>query len=156
MAQSLSQLVVHLVFSTKDRVRALSYPDLRSELEAYIVGILRNLECPSLATCCVADHAHVLYLQHRTKATADVVASVKRESSAWIKTQKPEVKDPYLVKFAWQAGYGAFSVSESKVPAVKEYIQRQEEHHRVRTFQEEYREFLDRHNVSYDERYVWD
>ena len=91
-----------MIFSTKDRVRALAYPDLRTQLDAYTVGILRNMNCPSIATRTAADHAHILYLQHRTVTTADVVAAVKKDSSAWIKKQKPEVKDPYLVKFAWQ------------------------------------------------------
>ena len=156
MPQSLSQVAIHLIFSTKDRVRALTYPDLRAELDAYMVGILRNMNCPSIATRTSADHAHILYLQHRTVTTADVVAALKRDSSIWIKKQKADVKDPYLVKFAWQAGYAAFSVSESQVAPVKSYVQNQEEHHHRMTFQEEYRRFLEKHNVQYDERYVWD
>jgi len=156
MPQSLSQIAIHLIFSTKDRARSLAYPDLRAELDAYIIGILRNMKCPSIATQSAADHAHILYLQHRTVTTADVVAAVKKDSSSWIKKQKVDVKDPYLIKFAWQAGYGAFSVSESRIEAVKRYILNQDEHHHRITFQEEYRQFLDKHNVQYDEEYVWD
>jgi len=156
MPQSLSRVLIHLVFSTKNRVRALGYPEVRAELDAFIVGLLRHLKCPSLNTRSVVDHVHMLYLQNRTTATADVVATVKRETSRWLKKQKPEIRDPFLVKFAWQSGYGAFSVSESKVEAVRSYIEKQEEHHKRVSFQEEYREFLKRHKVEFDERYVWD
>ena len=156
MPQSLSHILIHLTFSTKDRVRALAYPELREALNAYTVGILRNLQCPSLQAGSVIDHMHILYVHSRTATVADVVGTVKRETSAWIKAQKPEVKDPYLVKFAWQSGYAAFSVSESAAEAVKEYIANQEEHHRRVTFQEEYRRLLEKHKVAFDERYVWD
>ncbi|MBN1268944.1 MAG: IS200/IS605 family transposase [Kiritimatiellae bacterium] len=156
MPQSLSNIAIHLIFSTKNRERILVYPDLRPQLDAYIVGILRNLECPSIMTRSVTDHVHILYLQHRTASTADVVAAVKKDSSAWVKKQKAEVKDPYLMKFAWQSGYGAFSVSESNIQAVKAYIEGQEERHRRTSFRDEYRAFLKKHNVPFDERYVWD
>ncbi len=156
MPQSLSRLIVHLTFSTKNRDRALAYPDLREQLDAYIVGILANLKSPSVVTRSVIDHVHILYLQNRTATTADIVATVKRETSAWIKQQKRDVVDPYLLKFAWQAGYGAFSVSESKLDVVKAYIDKQDEHHKRVSFQEEYREFLKRSNVEFDEKYVWD
>jgi REP element-mobilizing transposase RayT len=156
MPQSLSKIALHLIFSTKNRVRAIAYPDLREHLDAYMVGILRNLKCPSIVTRSVIDHVHILFLLNRTATPADIVATVKRETSTWIKTQKADIKDPMLVKFAWQSGYGVFSVSESKIAAVKQYIERQEEHHERVTFQEEYREFLERHSVAYDERYVWD
>ena len=84
------------------------------------------------------------------------MGTVKKETSAWIKTQKPEIKDPYLMNFAWQSGYAAFSVSESVAAAVVEYIKNQEEHHRRVTFQDEYRTFLTKHGVTFDEKYVWD
>jgi putative transposase len=87
---------------------------------------------------------------------SEIAGTVKRESSKWIKDQMPEIKDPFLVKFAWQTGYAAFSVSESNVKAVKEYIAKQEERHHRMTFQEEYRQFLEKHGVAYDEKYVWD
>lgn len=156
MPQSLSRIALHIIFSTKNRERALAYPDLRSELDAYIVGALRNMNCPSIITKSVIDHVHILCLLHRTTTVADLVGGVKKNSSAWIKKQKPDVKDPFLIKFAWQAGYGVFSVSESKIEAVKVYIDNQEEHHKRVTFQEEYRGFLRRYNVEFDERYVWD
>ena len=156
MPQSLSKILIHMTFSTKDRVRAIAYPEVRQALNAYAGGILRNLKCPSIIVGCVADHMHILYLQARTVTTSEVAEAVKKETSRWIKDQKPEVKDPYLVKFAWQSGYAAFSVSASNAEVVKAYIERQEEHHKRMTFQEEYREFLEKHGVEFDERYVWD
>lgn len=156
MPQSLAKVVIHTIFSTKNHQRALLTPGLRRELEGYIVGILRNIGCPSIAVECVADHLHMLYLQSRTVTMANVVGTVKKGSSSWIKEQQRERKDPALLKFHWQNGYAAFSVSESKVAAVKKYIQDQEEHHKRVSFQDEYRTFLKKHNVSYDEQYVWD
>jgi len=145
-----------MTFSTKDRVRAIAYPELREQLNAYTVGILRNLKCPSIQVGSVIDHMHILYIQSRTVATSTVAEMVKKETSRWLKTQKPDVKDVYLLKFAWQNGYAAFSVSASNVEAVCKYIANQDEHHRRVTFQEEYRKLLDKHGIEYDERYVWD
>jgi len=156
MPQSLSRIAIHMTFSTKDRVRAVAYPELREQLNAYTVGILRNLKCPSIQVGSVIDHMHILYLQARTASVSSVAESVKTETSRWLKAQKRDVKDPYLVKFAWQKGYAAFSVSPSKIEAVREYIANQEEHHKRVTFQEEYRKFLEKSGVEYDERYVWD
>ena len=156
MPQSLARVLIHLTFSTKNRERSLAYPELREHLNAYVVGILRNLECPSIQVGSVIDHLHILYLQSRTVSIADVVGTVKRESSTWIKTQKPEIQDPFLVKFAWQNGYAAFSVSESNVETVQAYIANQQEHHKRMTFQEEYRKCLEKHGVRFDERYMWD
>ena len=156
MPQSHSKIAMHLTFSTKDRVRALAYPELRTQLEGYIVGILKNLGCPSIATRALIDHLHSLFLLSRTETVSNVVQMVKQESSKWIKDQMPDRKDPHLVKFHWQKGYGVFSVSESMIPRVKKYIENQDEHHKRITFQEEYRGFLQRHNVAFDERYVWD
>ena len=99
----------------------------------------------------VEDHVHVLFELARTVAVSAAVEEVKKASSKWIKTQGAE-----FAGFAWQAGYGAFAVSESNVPAVREYIAGQQQHHRKKSFQEEYRAFLERHRVAFDERYVWD
>ena len=156
MPQSLSRVLIHATFSTKNRNRSLAYPELREQLNAYTVGILRNLKCPAIQVGSVIDHMHIFYLHARTATVADVLGMVKKETSAWIKTQMPDVKDPYLVKFAWQSGYAAFSVSESGVEAVVNYIRNQEEHHRRMTFQDEYRQFLTKHGVEFDEKYVWD
>jgi len=150
MAQSLAKVIVHITFSTKDR-RPLISPDIREELNAYISGILKKVDSPSIQVNCVADHAHILCRLSRTHALADVVEQVKKGSSAWIKTKG----DAFRV-FYWQPGYGAFSVSQSNVAAVRQYILGQEERHRKVSFKDEFRALLKRHEVEYDEQYVWD
>lgn len=150
MPQSLANLYVHLIFSTKERVPCLS-ASVRPDLHAYMATVLANLHSPAVLINSVADHVHLLFNMGRTVTLAQVVEDVKKSSSKWIKTQNAA-----LAGFAWQAGYGAFSVSESNVPKVANYIRDQEEHHRVKTFQEEYREFLAKHKMPFDERYVWD
>ena len=156
MPQSLSKLAIHLIYSTKNRHPFLTHSDLRSKTEAYQVGIFKELDCPSILTKAMPDHVHALFLLGRTRAIADVVKEIKKNSSGWIKDQANAYSDPMLKKFSWQSGYGAFSVSESNLEKVKAYIQNQEEHHRHITFQEEYRKFLEKHQIPYDERYVWD
>ncbi|WP_395746208.1 IS200/IS605 family transposase [Prosthecobacter sp.] len=150
MPQSLANLYIHLIFSTKERIPCIS-PSVRPDLHAYMATVLANLHSPAVLINSVADHVHLLFNMGRTVTLAQVVEDVKKSSSKWIKTQ-----DATQAGFAWQAGYGAFSVSESNVPKVANYIRNQEEHHRVKTFQEEYREFLARHKMPFDERYVWD
>jgi len=148
MPQSLASVLIHLIFSTKNREPTIPH-QLLPQLHAYIVGILANLQCPSLRTGGVVNHAHTLFALHRTAAIAEVVEEVKKGSSKWMKQQG-------VAQFAWQAGYAAFSVSESQKAAVIRYIEQQEEHHRRQSFHEEVRMFLTRHGVAYDERYVWD
>lgn len=148
MPQSLAKILVHLIFSTKHREACIP-PETRPHLHAYLVGILDRLNCPSLQTGGVSDHVHILFTQARTTALSDVVEEVKKGSSKWMKTQG-------VPQFTWQAGYGAFSVGESQAATVVRYIQRQEEHHRSVTFQDEFRKFLEKYRVGYDERYVWD
>ena len=150
MPQSLANLYVHLIFSTKERFPFLT-KEVRPDLHAYMATVLANLNSPAVLINSVEDHVHVLFNMGRTVTLAQVVEDVKKSSSKWIKTQEPK-----FGQFAWQAGYGGFSVSESNVPMVAHNIRGQEEHHRVKTFQEEYREFLTKHNIQYDERYVWD
>ena len=150
MAQSLAKIVVHLIFSTKNR-RPLILPEVREELEGYLVGILGNLDSPSLLIKSVADHVHVLFTLSRKRTLAEIVEELKKNSSKWVKTKGDGLED-----FYWQSGYGAFSVSESMIEDVKRYIAGQDTHHRTVTFQEELRAFLERHGVDYDERYVWD
>ena len=151
MPQSLSNVLLHLVFSTKHRQPFLRRPELRDVMTGYLVGTLRNLQCPSLIVGVVEDHVHVLCNLHRTISIAKLVEELKKSSSARIKEQGPQLRE-----FHWQNGYGVFSVSQSNVPQVKTYIANQEEHHRTRTFQEEFRLLLTRHGVEFDERYVWD
>ena len=150
MPQSLARLHIHLVFSTKNRERIIT-DDVRSPLHAYMATVLQNLGCAPVLINSVEDHAHLLFDLARTISISQVVEDVKKSSSKWIKNQGPE-----FAGFAWQAGYGAFAVSESNVETVRAYIANQREHHRTKTFQEEYRAFLERHSVAFDERYVWD
>jgi len=150
MSQSLARMITHLTFSTRLRM-PLILPEVRTELNAYLGGALRDLESPAIEIGCVADHVHLLFCLSRSLSLAKAVEEVKKESSKWIKT-----KSPLLAEFYWQAGYGAFSVSQSKVAAVQEYIAGQEEHHRTMTFQEEFLALLKKHQIPYDERYIWD
>jgi len=150
MPQSLANIYVHLIFSTKERFPFLS-PEIRPDLHSYMSTVLANLNSPAVLINSVEDHVHILFNMGRTVTLAQVVEDVKKSSSKWIKTQGLSFS-----KFAWQAGYGGFSVSESNTPKVANYIQNQEEHHRVKSFQEEYREFLTKHKIQFDERYVWD
>jgi REP element-mobilizing transposase RayT len=113
--------------------------------------VLKNFNCPAILINSVEDHTHLLIELARTVSVSAVVEEVKTTSSRWIKTQGPE-----FVKFAWQSGYGAFSVSESGVDAVRDYIANQREHHRRRSFQEEYRAFMTKHGIVFDEKYGWD
>ncbi len=149
MPQSLSKVLVHLIFSTKHR-EPLIGAEIRPRLHAYLVGILHNLKSPSLQTGGVVDHVHVLCALGRTISQAELVEELKKRSSKWMKA---EGKVP---GFTWQAGYGAFSIGESQADTVIRYIQNQPEHHRKVTFQEEFRKFLARYRVAYDEQYVWD
>ena len=150
MAQSLAQILVHLVFSTKDREAWLA-DDIRTELHAYIAGIIENQQGALLKAGSVSDHLHLLLAHPRTCAPSELVQEIKRSSSKWLKT-----KGTRYGGFHWQGGYGIFSVSPTHRPAVETYLATQAEHHRTVTFQEEYRRMLRKYGISYDERYVWD
>lgn len=150
MPQSLAKNLIHLVFSTKHREPLLA-DAVRPALHAYLATVFKNLQSPVLALNSVADHVHILFSLHRTVALSTVVEDAKKSSSKWLKTQSPD-----LAAFTWQAGYGAFSVSESAVETVTRYIATQAKHHRKVTFQDEFRAFLTRHNLEYDERYLWE
>lgn len=151
MSQSLANLLLHIIFSTKQRVPFLATHDVREAMNGYLVGTLRNLGCPSIIVGCVSDHVHILCNLSRTLTVAQLLEEAKKSSSVWIKSQHEA-----LGNFHWQGGYGAFSVSQSNVAAVKQYIADQERHHLTRSFQDEFRLFLQRHGVAFDERYVWD
>jgi REP element-mobilizing transposase RayT len=148
MPQSLSRVIIHLVFSTKNRTE-LILPDHRTRVFDYLGGTLNNIGCSAIRVGGVADHVHLLFVLGKTLSVSEVVEEVKKESSKRFK----EFVDPH---FYWQAGYGAFSVSPSNVEAVRKYIDEQEGHHRKLTFQDEFRELLRRHGIEWDERYVWD
>ncbi len=150
MPQSLSCILIHLVFSTKNRVPFLSR-DIQDELHAYLVGILNGIDCPSYRVGGAEDHVHLFFALSRTRTIAQVVETLKTSSSKWIKTKGAEFQE-----FHWQSGYGAFSVSASHADAVVEYIRDQEAHHQKTTFQDEYRKLLEKYDVAFDEKYVWD
>ena len=150
MPQSLSYLLTHTVFSTKDRAPALD-PVVRPALHAYLATVARNVDCECFRVGGVADHVHIAVRFSRTITMAQLIEALKTSSSKWLKTQSPA-----LAAFAWQRGYGAFSVGPSDLNALLHYIDTQEEHHRTRTFQDEYRAFLTKYGIEYDERYVWD
>lgn len=150
MPQSLAKIYIHLIFSTKNRERAVP-DDLRPGLHAYMGGVLRDLGCTAVDINTEPDHAHVLFLLSRTESLSNIVRQVKTGSTHWLQD-----KQPALRHFHWQNGYGAFSVSQSTLQEVREYGRGQREHHRVMTFQEEFRKFLTRYEIEFDERYVWD
>ena len=150
MPQSLAKLVVHLIFSTKGR-RPLIPKERQPDLNSYLAGILRNLNSPAIIIASLPDHVHLLFNLHREQAVSRVVMKLKANSSLWMKKQNPDFNF-----FSWQNGYGAFSVSESRVAIVKDYINRQHEHHKKVSFQEELKNFLEKHHIEYDERYLWD
>jgi REP element-mobilizing transposase RayT len=150
MPQSLAALHIHLIFSTKDRAPFL-IENVRADLHGYLAGILKEIDCHPIIINSREDHIHLLFDLSRTVAISRAVEAVKTGSSKWLKT-----RDPKLAHFAWQSGYGAFAVSESNVLAVHDYIRDQAEHHRTRSFQNEFRAFLERHRLAFDEKYVWD
>ncbi|MCB9501610.1 MAG: IS200/IS605 family transposase [Deferribacteres bacterium] len=150
MPQSLAQILAHLVFSTKNREAVLA-DDIRDELHAYIGGIVKNQKGTLLKAGSVADHIHLLIALPRTCAPADLVQEIKTGSSKWLKT-----KADCYARFHWQGGYGIFSISPSQRGALEKYIGNQAEHHRAVTFQDEYRRLLDKYDIEYDEKYVWD
>ncbi len=150
MSQSLSKLYVHLVFSTKHRETLLPRP-LRERVHAYLATVLKNYDCPAVRVGGTSDHVHVLFRLSKNRALAQVVEEIKTTSSKWVKTQ-----EPMLASFHWQSGYGGFSVSPAELGGLSEYIEQQEAHHTKLSFQDEYRQFLARYEVEYDERYVWD
>ncbi len=150
MPQSLSSILIHLIFSTKNR-EPLIGPEVETELYPYMASIFKAMKSPALTINGASDHVHTLFSLSRVITIADLVEEVKTESSKWIKRRGREFRN-----FYWQNGYGAFSIGQSQVPAVKRYLARQKEHHRRLTFQDEYRKFLKLYGVDYDERYVWD
>jgi len=150
MAQSLAKILVHTVFSTKERRPFLRDRALRDELHHYLGGILRQHDCQPIIVGGVAAHVHLLSSLSRTLTAADLVKALHRRSSIWIKTRAPDLHD-----FAWQSGYGMFSIGFSQIETVREYIAGQESHHTRVSFQDEFRQLLQRYEVEFDERYVW-
>ncbi|MGB8354430.1 MAG: IS200/IS605 family transposase [Chthoniobacteraceae bacterium] len=150
MANTCISLNIHIIFSTKDRTPMIN-AEWRERLWAYLGGIARENKMRALEIGGVADHVHMLVSLPSTLSMAKAVQLLKGNSSKWINETFPG-----NIRFQWQEGYGAFSVSSSQIKATVEYIQGQEGHHRKKSFQEEYLAFLKKHGVSYDERYLWE
>jgi putative transposase len=150
MSQSLTKIYIHQVFSTKHRKHVLS-PGIQPELYSYLGGICNNLECYPVKIGGFTDHIHILCILSKKITVITLLEEVKRNSSKWIKTKGEQFAD-----FHWQNGYGAFSVNPAEIEIVAKYIEQQAEHHKKVNFQDEYRAFLKKYNVEYDERYVWD
>jgi REP element-mobilizing transposase RayT len=150
MPQSLSNVIVHIIFSTKDREPWLD-STVRQRMHGYLATVCRDLGAEFVHANGVSDHVHVVTTLPRTLSQAEMIEGVKKTSSKWIKALEPKYRG-----FSWQRGYGAFSVSPSQLKVVLKYLDGQDEHHRTRTFQEEYRAVLRKHRVDFDERYVWD
>ena len=151
MPQSLVQIYLHIVFSTKHRQPFLKDRQTREQTHAYLAGICKNLKCPALIVGGVEDHIHILNRHSKNISVANFLRDLKRPSSEWIKTLSPT-----LSAFHWQNGYGAFSISPSHVEDVRNYIAKQGEHHRHESFQDEFRRLCRKYGVEIDERYVWD
>ena len=150
MPQSLSQVLIHIVFSTKDRQPFLD-PEIRPRMHAYLATVCRDSQCEAYRVGGVADHVHLAVRLGRTISQSELLEKIKKTSSAWIKTQANQYGS-----FFWQAGYGCFSIAYSQLDEPVRYSEKQESHHRTKTFQEEYRELLRKYRVDFDERYVWD
>jgi putative transposase len=149
MAHSYVKVFIHYAFSTKNREKTIS-PEIQDRLWAYMGGIARENKMTALAIGGVKDHAHVLLSLPSTISIAKAIQLVKGGSSKWMHDTFPEIKD-----FAWQEGYGAFSVSQSNINRTINYIKNQKEHHRQKGYQEEYVAFLKKHKIEYDEKYIW-
>jgi len=150
MGQSLSQNYIHIIFSTKNR-KPLILPEVEKDLYAYLGGICKRMDSTPLKICGTTNHVHILCKLSKKVTLVKLLEELKSHSSSWIKT-----KSDKLNGFYWQDGYGAFSVNPAQVDVVINYIANQKEHHKQKSFQEEYRAFLKKYNVDYDERYVWD
>ena len=150
MGQSLVKNYIHIVFSTKHRVPLIHQP-VQDELYSYIGRIYKEMECQPIKIGGYTDHIHILCMLSKKIALMKLLEEVKSHSSKWMKT-----KGEILKKFYWQNGYGAFSVNPSQVNIVIAYIENQKEHHKRRSFQDEYRAILRKYKVEYDERYIWD
>lgn len=150
MGQSLSRVLIHGIFSTKNREPFPRSGRIREEMNAYLAGSLRRLECPAVIVGSVEDHVHFLCTLSKNLCTADLMEKIKANSSKWVKKLGRDLRP-----FGWQNGYGAFSVSPSSVPAVRGYIVVQEKRHRKTTFKQEFLAFLKKYEVAYDKRYIW-
>ncbi len=150
MASTLTKLLIHITFSTKNRAGFIPEA-IEPELYAYIGGICRRMDSPLLAMGGVADHVHMLISLAKTVALSDLMLNIKRDSSKWVKE-----KDSTLGDFAWQEGYFAFSIGESNMDTLRAYIANQKQHHKTLDFKDEMRSFLRKYGIESDERYMWE
>ena len=150
MPQSLSNILVHIIFSTKLR-KSIIASKIETELYAYLASILKNCDCSPIIIGGSEDHVHILCKLSKSRSISSVIEDIKKKSSKWIKTKGQE-----YMNFYWQSGYGSFSVGRSQIDALKKYIQNQKEHHRKKTFKDEFLEILKLYGIDYDERYLWD
>lgn len=150
MSQSLSKVLLHIVFSTKNRQKTIP-KHLRAKLHAYLAGVCRSKGSEAYRVGGTDDHVHIACTLPRTLTMAKLVEEIKKPSSLWMKQQEGGTG-----QFSWQAGYGIFSLGQSQLPALLRYIDNQEEHHRTKSFKEELLELLEKYGVEYDEKYLWD
>jgi putative transposase len=150
MSQSFCDLVVHIVFSTKERTASI-LPSVEDELYKYICGICVDIDCPVIKINGVEDHIHILLHLSKVHSIAQVISEIKSNSSRWIKS-----KGTKYSRFSWQSGYGAFSVSRPNIEGAIQYIANQKEHHKQVSFQDEFRNMLNRAKIKYEEKYLWD
>lgn len=149
MTQSLADIIVHMVFSTKERLPLIKSA-IEEELYKYISGLCLNLECPDIKINGVEDHIHILVQLGRTITVSNLISEMKSNSSRWIKSKSLDYKD-----FAWQGGFGAISVSRYNLDSAKEYLSKQKEHHKAVSFRDELRALLKKAQITYDEKYLW-
>ena len=151
MSQSLSKVVIHIIFSTKNRFAFLNERGRQKQMHAYLARVFNEWDSPAIEVGGTYDHVHILCLLSRNYAIKEIVKKAKANSSSWAKTMGGR-----CLKFSWQSGYGVFSIDHSQIESVKKYIKNQVEHHRRKTFQEEYLEILHRYHMPYNERYLWE
>jgi REP element-mobilizing transposase RayT len=149
MSQSLAKIVIHVVYGTKNREPFLN-KNIRAKLYAYTVGILDTLNCITITINAVEDHIHLLVILSKNITVSKMLEEIKKGTSRWLKTQGNNFNG-----FSWQGGYGAFSVSESQIPKVIEYINNQEQHHQKISFKDELKALLKKHNIEFNEQYLW-
>lgn len=150
MSQSIFKFLAHIVFSTKNRADLIA-PEIEEGLFSYIHGIVENNNAKLIIAGGTANHIHLLVSLPKKIDISELIGDIKRDSSGWIKKQ-----DHQFNNFYWQRGYGAFSIGQSQVETVKNYIKRQKEHHKKRDFKDEFRALLKKYEIEYDEQYVWD
>ena len=151
MGQSLSRVLLHIIFSTKNRFAFLTDSELQKRMHAYLASVFNQHNSPAIEVGGTNDHVHILCLQSRNHAISEIIRKAKVNSSSWAKTLGGRCQ-----KFSWQSGYGVFSIHQSQIEPMRKYIQGQPEHHRRKTFQEEYLEILREYRMPYDERYLWE